>query len=436
MQQIKDIITFENDKISLCNRYRSCSDCTDVYCNSCCSIKHLSFFKKIYHSYDGCGFSYYDKNKIVKFDKYVGLLQLQDGTYVEILPKIINTKSEKTIGENEINNGRKIFENLMKASLNITREYKETANTNINVGKKLPLFEIYVSVFCAGLSDILQNGIKKSYITKADNLNIYKGKLKLSEHIKNNIISMNKFFVEYDEFCDDIAENRIIKAACKYLLPKSSDNENKKILRKIIFEMNNVSELVNLESDLQKVQINRLNYYYEQPLKFAEFFLKQNHFMPQKGQNKMPSLLFPLNKMFEDYIESLLKDFNFNYRKQHSSLYLANNSNENLFNMQMDFVILDKQLVLDAKWKMIMLPEQVNFGVNQNDLYQLYAYAKRLSYRYNKEFKVILIYPETEFFKEKVELNYFDNTKVTLMPVDVLDKKQNEYFKVYLDSVS
>ena len=100
---------------------------------------------------------------------------------------------------------------------------------------------------------------KKSYIRKSENLNNYKGKLNFSEHIKRNITSKNKFFVEYSEFSLDIPENRILKSACLYLIKQTEIEENKKALRRLLIELDDVSPCTNLDKDLQEKQINRLN---------------------------------------------------------------------------------------------------------------------------------------------------------------------------------
>ena len=281
----------------------------------------------------------------------------------------------------------------------------------------------------------LKKGIKKSYIRKSENLNKYKGKLNFAEHIKHNLTNQSRFFVNYSELSLDIAENKILKTACLYLVKQTQIDNNKKILRRFLVELDDVSVSTNLEKDLQDVNINRLNSYYERPLLYAEFFLRQQVFFPKKGRSKLPALLFPLEKMFEDYIESILKSANISYNSQYSSHYLLKN---NLFQTKMDFVIFkdNKAIILDAKWKELN-STSAKFDVAQADLYQLFAYSELI--KNNKaeveEVEIMLLYPESNNFKEVTKWEYFNNTPVSIVPINVVEKENNPLFNKALAKI-
>ena len=58
-------------------------------------------------------------------------------------------------------------------------------------------------------------------------------------------------------------------------------------------------------------------------------------------------------------------------------------------------------IILDTKWKMLN-PKLINYGISQQDMYQMYVYAKK----YNSK-KVILIYPlSNDEFKNK-DISWF-----------------------------
>ena len=426
-QEITSIIAYEHDKLYSCNEV--CESCgannEEACCISYCKPVHFEELQEYCsHQNNDCGFDYSHKDKCIKFDKYAGIIQLQDGTYLEILPKITHNTP--------VEDSRKIFENLILASHNLTKEYKHNKTTNVQIHKSNYILEIFISVFCNDLMDILQKGIKKSYIRKEENLNNYKGKLKFSEHIKRNIATKNKFFVEYSEFSIDIPENRILKSAClfliKYLSTKENNEENKKILRRALVEFDDVSPCFNLEKDMQDKQINRLHSYYVRPLQYAEFFLRKQSLMPYKGKNALPSLLFPLNEMFEDYIENILKDNKINYHSQFSKYNLISNSEKELFNTKMDFVIFKENsaVIMDAKWKVLNTSDE-KLEVSQADLYQLFTYAEIIKNKRNiKNVSLALLYPKTDKFNETKNWTYFNGTKISIVPVDVLDFDNNE----------
>ena len=422
----KTIITYEHDKIKQCLTCE-CDKCNNI-CKCKCNNSHFEELKKYCRAEFDYGLTYNYKEQCINIRKYTGLFQLKDGTYVEILPKI-NKKSEVE--------GRQIFYNLITASHNIEREFKQASNTNINV-ENTKLLEIMISIFCENLKIIMQKGLKKSYTTKQENLPFFKGKLHLTEHIRKNFLLKEKFFVEYDEFSENIAENRILKSACLYLLKETKDDKNKKNLRKMIVFLDTVDECINLNKDENIIKINRLHSYYESPINFAKFFLRRKNFTPIRGNVNIPTLLFPLEKMYEDYVESILREKFKNTKRQFSPYYLVKAKGKNIFNTQMDFVILNDNettaIIIDAKWKLFNENDiENNYNIVQTDLYQLFTYSKILKQQKNLDkVAVVLVYPKWEHFVMPKELCYFDDTKIMVLPVDILDKSNN---KLFLNSI-
>ena len=63
---------------------------------------------------------------------------------------------------------------------------------NINIANlksiNLPLLEIFISMFLDEVSKLIKIGIKSDYVELEDNLKFLKGKLKISEQIRKNIV--------------------------------------------------------------------------------------------------------------------------------------------------------------------------------------------------------------------------------------------------------
>lgn len=423
MKQIyKNTIAYEHDKLKKCNNNCDICEFSDFgFCESKCCPKYFDELK-IYCSRDNldCGFIYEYKEQVIKFDKYTGILQLSDGSYLEILPKICKTCS--------IDESRRILENLILASHNLTKEYKDSKLTSVETIKENQVLEIFISDFCLGLNTILKRGLKKSYVRKCENLKVYKGKLNFSKHVIQNISTKNKFFVDYSEFSFDIPENRILKSACSYIVQHSQSDFNKNILRRFLVELSDVSLCENLEKDLQNVQLNRLHSYYQRPLQYAEFFLRKETFYPKIGRQTLPALLFPLNEMFEDYIENILKTKSISVHSQYRPHYLIFSKNTKLFNTKMDFVIKSENtaILMDAKWKQVDISVS-NLNVSQVDLYQLFTYSEILKTeeKINKVV-ILLLYPKTDRFNRIISSwKYFNSTEIMAVPIDVLDRDNN-----------
>lgn len=444
------IIAYENDEIKICNDTCDSSNCE--YCECKC---HAQYFNEIK---DLCDKNLLDgikiqriKNggEIIKCCGYCGYFQLKDGTEIFILPKI-KTKDR--------HDGEQIFKNLIFSAYNI-KNIKIANDSDTDLNRKNLFLQILITIFCSFMDKLFKRGIKKFYTPKQENLPYLKGKILFPEHIKRNIISREKFYVEYDEFTDDIAENRILKSACYCLLPRSNE-ENKKFLRRFLLEFADIEQCNNLDKDFAKIQPNRLFNHYEQPLRFAEVFLMNKSFNPVRGNKKFPALLFSMHDLFEDYIKNLLhgfqKDLNFDFRSQYSPHYLITNSIPKkaiMFKTKMDFVLWninkDKVIIFDAKYKLINLKKDVEesqfnkdeekneekyhyntTNINQHDLYQVFTYSEIIKKCEPKvkEVEIALLYPQTEKFSKIKTYYYFNGTKLTFIPI-VLTGEHEEIFK-------
>ena len=87
----------------------------------------------------------------------------------------------------------------------------------------------------------------------------------------------------------------------------------------------------------------------------------------------------------------------------------------------------NKALILDAKWKELDINDD-KLGINQNDLYQLFAYSELIKNRERnvETVEIALLYPKTNKFYEVIQLQYFNNTNIFLIPVNVENPNDNE----------
>ncbi len=468
------VITYEHDIIEVCeqNSCKECSFCNneDSTCTKKCSKKHFEKIKKLIDDnlIEGLKIERENGREIIKCSKYTAYFLIDEVEFC-ILPKIDKEDNDTS---------KKIFYNLLNSTEKFN-DYKALSESATELSSRELFRELIISRFCNMMDELFKKGIKKFYSLEEDNLPYLKGKIKFSENIKRNIISKEKFYVEYDEFTENIPENRILKTACCHILKKSKSEENKKRLRRYIKEFGNIEESKNIIKDFAKIQTNRLYKHYDEPLNYAEVFLNDKYFWPRKGRRKFPAILFSLNDLFENYIEKLLKHYekelNFSYKKQFSGQnYLIthkidkeNNEikeiEENLFATKMDFVLNDKEkknyVILDAKYKIINFNKNMelaqeednaqkeeqgkykeNYDITQADLYQIYTYSKLI--RKNcKEEKVekteeqkeenvttALLYPRTNKFDEVQTFKFFDGTIIKFIPI-ALDVEEKEIYE-------
>ena len=344
--------------------------------------------------------------KVLQAQNYVGVIQTKDGTTIEILPKIKNATTEKT---------KDILIKMLKTLKN--SPFKNLSVANLK-SSKIPLFEIFISMFLEELTVLVRNGIKSDYISKEENLKFLKGKLKISEQIKYNTIHKERFFVQYEEFISNRVENRLIKTTLQFLYNKSKLNKNQQRIREFLFVFDEIEISHNIKTDFSKIKLNRQMKDYEQVLLWCKTFLFENSFSPYKGNDIAFALLFDMNLLFESFVYSYLKkSSNFqDIKSQDRTHHLAYENSIGRFRLKPDIVINGGKIIADTKWKILSEDKAYN-GVLQDDMYQLYAYGTK----YDNCEKIYLIYPFDELII-KNSYNYFKNKELKL---DIL------FFDVY-----
>lgn len=79
----------------------------------------------------------------------------------------------------------------------------------------------------------VKKGITKNYVFESNELSTIKGKINISETIRNNSLIKSKISCDYDEFSENIPLNQIIKTTSNYLInSKYIGNATKKELKK------------------------------------------------------------------------------------------------------------------------------------------------------------------------------------------------------------
>lgn len=331
--------------------------------------------------------------KIIKTKNYVGTIQTPKGIVIEILPKIY------------ISNNNDSYKKTKKMFLEMIKSTKEIPFKSFNMAsldtEKIEILEVFIIMFLDEVSKLIKKGLRSSYTKEENNLNYLKGKLLINKHISKNMIRKEKFYVEYDQYNQNIAENKIIKATLIKLKNITTSSIIQNRIRKYLFAFDGVQESLNYKKDFSRCVNNRLMHDYKLALEWSRIFLEEKGFNIYNGKNNAYALLFPMEKVFEGYIASCIKKSQlFNefdiiiQSKKDKNVYLFDNPRR--FQLKPDIIIRNskKTIIIDTKWKVIDSNKK-NYGISQVDMYQMYAYAKK----YNAS-NVVLVYPYTDESKK------------------------------------
>jgi 5-methylcytosine-specific restriction enzyme subunit McrC len=126
--------------------------------------------------------------------------------------------------------------------------------------------------------------------------------------------------------------------------------------------------------------------------------LKQHMPIAVAGLAQGLSMLFPMEKLFERYVETRLRSQllpDAKLKPQAASQHLCEDSIGKMFRLKPDLLIdtPEQRWILDTKWKRLQASQRdKNYQLSQSDFYQLFAYGHK--YRREAEVpKLVLIYP-------------------------------------------
>ncbi len=351
---------------------------------------------------------------------YVGLIQMQNGFQVQVLPKI-------AFGENEDidnTNTKKIFLKMLRSMKDFPSKVFNDASIRVD---RMNLYEIFINMYLQEVRQLVKHGIKSAYVQQEDNLRYYKGKLQVSKHIRENIAHRERFYVAYDEFHPNRVENKLVKATLLKLQKLTGSTENSKEIRQLLMAFERVEPSLNYQNDFLKVSIDRNTNDYKMLMQWSKVFLMNKSFTTFSGKNQSRALLFPMESVYESYVAQNLKKVmesdGWNVSTQDKGHYLFMEPRKQ-FSLRPD-IVLEKDgrvIVMDTKWKKLIDSERKNYGISQADMYQMYAYSKKY-----ETSEIWLLYPINDEMREHSEIRFDsgDGTTVNIFFVDVSEIEES-----------
>ena len=349
--------------------------------------------------------------KIITAKNYVGVITMDDGTTIEILPKIF---SQNEITEDKV---KKLLVDMLKTLRNAPFKSLQTTNVNID---KLNVFEIFIRMFVDEVFYIVKRGLKCDYDTIQANENMFKGKMVFARQIKHNYAHKERSFVEYDEFNTNRAENRLLKSTLLYLYKYTTSSKNKSDIKTLLNAFSDVHESNDYQADFSKIVPDRKTVDYQTAILWSKVFLMGKSFTSFSGSEVAFALLFPMETLFESYIATHLKKklarMGYTLSAQDKTYHLFDEPQK--FLMKPDIVIKNQSAnriwIMDTKWK-VLSDAKANYGISQADMYQMYAYQKK----YTSE-NVTLLYPLTDHIEQSEAIRFLSNDG-TVIKIEFVD---------------
>jgi len=354
-------------------------------------------------------------HRCVQVTSFVGVIRAPEGYQIEVLPKV-----GKAIG-----GGDKEARQLLIDMLCCLGSFRHIQTVSAKLAAtRMPLLEVFIGEFLLSVEQIVKRGLRSDYTSRQANLFALRGKLLVSQHLRQNLFRADRFFTEYDEFSTNRPENRLLHSALRCALLLSVSQLNQRLARELSFVFADVPFSNQPRQDFQRMRLDRGMGYYADGLAWARLILEEESPLTGTGRNCAPSLLFPMEAVFEAFVaKHLAKQLvqPFILKTQARSFSLVRHQEQNWFRLKPDLLVRESaidKLVLDTKWKLIdgtRANGTDKYGLAQVDFYQLHAYGQ--SYL-DGVGDVVLIYPKTDNFSKPLDV--FDFPKATGLRLWVL----------------
>ncbi|RAR48266.1 5-methylcytosine-specific restriction enzyme subunit McrC [Paraburkholderia unamae] len=325
----------------------------------------------------------------------VGVLATQDCN-LEILPKIDIALGEGAERQNAAIRKRLVHMLAVALDLKI-----ETGRITELDWQRETLLEILIRIFCDKLTETLRRGIPRRYLGHEDDLSTLRGTLNVPRQFTRHAANPARLACRFDDLSEDIALNRITKAAVSHLFKISRNATNQQRLRELAFVYADITDVPAPALNWAEVVIDRTNRAWQDLFGMAQLFLRNQYQTTSGGSGQGSALLFEMSALFEEYVGRLvlraLAGTEFRVTLQGGRLFCLTSLEDAraVFQTRPDILIWragQVTHVIDTKWKRISSriddPKQ---GVSQGDVYQMMAYAHLY-----KAPRLTLLYPHYE----------------------------------------
>jgi 5-methylcytosine-specific restriction enzyme subunit McrC len=257
------------------------------------------------------------------------------------------------------------------------------------------LLDLIAQAYLAELEPLLREGLAKGYRTTRSNGVVFRGRLSIAKHLRENVVRADRFFVEYQTFDHDIAVNRVLAAALDVLSWCAVSSSVAYGVDACLAQFPGVHAGGATNATVDRIRLTRATQRYANALVYARMILAQQGPQLRAGRERVFALLFDMNALWERYVAVLLRRVAPPglqvHAQEHHKFWTP--QGHGVRRVKPDIVIRaeapDGQgpalLVIDTKWK---VPQ--NGLPSDDDLRQMFVYNELLSAS-----RSILLYPAT-----------------------------------------
>jgi 5-methylcytosine-specific restriction enzyme subunit McrC len=345
-------------------------------------------------SKSGAGLVHQNGRAWIKLANYVGVLRSPCGTTIEILPKLANA-------DQGVAAARRVVRRMVLTCLNLRAKHSSIASID---AFQAPLNEWVSHQFLRELDQLVKRGVRLDYRSEENQERFLRGRLLVDRQIRESPSRQHRFHIRHDVFDADRPENRLLRSALELVRKNVADAANWRLAHELWGLLADIPPSRDIRSDFSRWGMDRLLSHYSPVRPWTWLILEGRSPLSLLGSWSGPSLLFPMEKLFERYVETCIRKSLPEETKltpQVSYEHLCVHREKSWFNLRPDLLIArgPRQWVLDTKWKLLdegKAGSNDKYGLEQADFYQMFAYGQKYL---RGEGDLVLVYPRTPEFK-------------------------------------
>lgn len=352
----------------------------------------------------------------LKWDSYVGVVQTPCGTRIEILPKHFEA------GDCRLES-RKLLRKLIINALGLKPREGSVASLELF---NAPLTEWVIEQFLGELDVLVKRGIRFDYQRIEEEQRFLRGQLNVVAQMRQPPGRQHHFQIRHDVFVPDRAENRLLKLALEIARGSTQNAASWRLANELRGMLDEIPSSRNVRQDLRAWSPDRLMAHYQAIKPWCELILNQQMPIAISGQWQGISLLFPMEKLFEKFVEASLRkqlSQEATLNAQSSAATLCQHNGKGRFSLIPDMRIdtPQRRWILDAKWKRINENDpNNNYGISQADFYQLFAYGHKYLHQNGSSPTLALIYPRWSGLSKRLEVfDFGGELQLWVLPFDL-----------------
>ena len=242
--------------------------------------------------------------------------------------------------------------------------------------------DLLSAILIKGVSIQIKRGLSKTYLEETESLSCLRGKIDISESLKQQSFVKGRLVCSYDCFSTNAYPNRILKTTMEVLLRGDLPKKRKKELRNLLLYFQEVEILDSRHIDWN-IRYNRNNQTYQMLISVCYLVLEGLLQTQTDGSVKLMEFLDEqrMCRLYEKFILEYYRKEYPQLRASASQIEWALDCGENMMlpTMQTDVTLTygNRILIIDAKYYSHTTQVQYDLHtIHSGNLYQIFTYVK------------------------------------------------------------